>query len=490
VTQDRQNPAVVIIGAGMTGLLLVIKLRELGIRDITVLEKADRPGGTWRENTYPGITCDVPSHAYTYSFEPNPDWSHFFPPGDEIYDYFQRVFHTYGIEQCTRFNAEVTHCDYAADREQWTVTTVDGARYRADLLFSATGLLHQLHLPDFPGQEKFQGAIFHSARWNHDIPLAGKRIGIIGTGSSATQIVAALAEDPSKHITVFQRTPQWIVPLPDRAFTDAEKDRFRRRPRRMQRIRRAYQLLYSQGTAALTDDGWGGRLRHRLMSWNARRYLRRAVPDPALRAKLTPDYLLGCKRVVINERFYPALQEPNCRLVTSGIQGFERTGLRTADGELHALDVIVLATGFDAAAFMRPITMTGRDGVTIEQAWQQKISAYRSLLIPGFPNFFVMLGPNSPIGNQSVIDIAEHQTDYALRLVRLWQDGVLPSIEVTPAAQQRWRDTIRERMRHTVWTSGCRSWYLDADGEALSWPDTWKRWVAMMADVQLEDLVH
>jgi cation diffusion facilitator CzcD-associated flavoprotein CzcO len=489
MTADRSKPSAVVIGAGMTGLLLAIRLRESGITDVTVLEKAQTLGGTWRENTYPGVACDVPSHAYTYSFEPNPDWSNHFPPGSEIQSYFHRVFDKYGLAECTRFNEPVTRCEYDAATARWHVSTAAGGHYEADLLFSATGLLHQPVYPDIDGLDSFAGAAFHSARWDHDVALEGKRIGVIGTGSSATQIVAALVDMPGTEVTVFQRTPQWIVRMDDRPFTEKEKARFRRQPFRMKLVRRISELYYYLGTVALTGDRWWHRQVHKLMSRNAHRFLEESVHDPELRAALTPDYQVGCKRVVINPKFYDAVQRPNCRLVTAPISRIEDAGPVTGDGERHALDILVMATGFDASAFTRPIEMIGRDGLDLETAWRDKQSAYRSLCIPGFPNFFMMLGPNSPIGNQSIIEIAEHQADYALQLMDAWRDGRLEVIEATPEALAHWREMIRERMRHTVWTSGCNSWYLDKDGDALSWPDSWRVWLKMMRAPRWDDFV-
>ena len=488
-TNTRKNPSVVIIGAGMTGLQLVIKLRDIGITDITVLEKTYTIGGTWRENTYPGVACDVPSHAYTYSFEPNPDWSMHFPPGAEIYQYFKKVFYKYGINFVTRFNEAVTSCVYNDSSQKWTVKSSQGNTYEADFLFSATGILHQPMLPDISGIDNFSGAKFHTSRWDHSVDLKGKRVGVIGTGSTATQVISALVNQDDIDVTVFQRTPQWLVKMDDRQFSPEEKQRFKNQPWRMKLIRKMSAIVYSLGTKALTCDSWLDKQIHKLMEWNARRYLETAVNDPVLRAKLTPAYKFGCKRVVINAKYYDAIQQPNAHLVTDAIECIETNGIRTKDGTLHELDVLVFATGFDAAAFMRPMEFVGKNGVTIEKAWQKKITAYRSMFLPDFPNFFLMLGPNSPIGNQSVIEISEHQTAYVLQLIKKWQDGQLSTIQVKPEAVEKWRAMIKERMGHTVWVSGCNSWYLDADGDALSWPDTWQNWAALMKNVNTDDLV-
>ncbi len=485
----KENPSVVIIGAGMTGLLLVIKLRELGITNITLLEKTHTIGGTWRENTYPGVACDVPSHAYTYSFEPNPEWSMHFPPGAEIYEYFKKVFYKYGIDHCTRFNEAVTSCVYNDSSHKWTVQSALGNSYEADLLFSATGILHQPAYPDIPGLQAFAGACFHTACWDHSVDLKGKRIGVIGTGSTAAQVIPSLVDMPGTDVTVFQRTAQWLVKMDDRRFSEDEKQRFKRQPWRMKVIRRLSALVYSLGTQALTGDSWLDKQIQKLMGWNARHYLQGAIVDPQLCAKLTPNYKFGCKRVVISAKYYDAIQQPNAHLVTDGIEKIEAGGVRTKDGKLHELDVLVLSTGFNPAAFMRPMEFIGKNGVSIEQAWAKKISAYRSMFLPDFPNFFLMLGPNSPIGNQSVIEISEHQTEYLLQLVKRWQRGELPVIQVKPEAMERWRNAIKQRMGKTVWVSGCNSWYLDADGDALAWPDSWRNWKAAMAVPDLGDFV-
>lgn len=488
MTTARKNPKVVIIGAGMTGILLAVKLKEAGTTDITVLEKAGSIGGTWRENTYPGVACDVPSHAYTYSFAPNPGWSSHFPAGAEIHAYFQSVIERFDVARYIRYNEPVTACEYSDADGRWQVTSNKGS-YEADLLFSATGILHQPAIPEFPGIETFAGDCFHTARWDHSVELTGKRIGVIGTGSTACQVIPELVGMAGTEVTVFQRTPQWTAFMENREFADWEKERFAKQPWRMKLIRKLSEFVYSRGTAALAGDSAIDRLTHKIMAWNARKTIRDAIEDPALREKLTPDYVFGCKRVVITSKFYDAIQQPNAHLVTDGIEQFEQNGVRTSDGTLHELDIVVMATGFDPKAFMRPMEFIGSDGLNIEQAWEKKITAYRSMFLPGFPNFFLMLGPNSPIGNQSVIEISEIQTRFALQLIRDWQEGKLERIEASSAAVENWAAMIKAKMQGTVWASGCDSWYLDADGDALTWPFTWKKWVAMMQSPDYKDFV-
>lgn len=483
MTGDRKNPKVVIIGAGMTGMCLVVKLREAGIRDITVLEKAETIGGTWRENTYPGVACDVPSHAYTYSFEPNPDWSDFFAGGAEIYKYFEKVYYKYGINHCTHLNEAVTSCVFNDDSETWTVKTSQDKTYEADLLFSATGILHKPAYPDIEGLDSFKGVMMHSARWDHSVDMKGKKIGVIGNGSSAVQFIPELINTPGTDVTVFQRTPQWLVKTENKHYSEEDKMRFRKKPFRMNLIRKISLTIFEQGTTALTGDSWWDRQMHRLFAWNSKRYLQNEIKDPVLREKLTPKYKFGCKRVVMNGSFYPAIQKPNAHLVTDGIDHIEEGGVVTKDGKKHELDVLILGTGFDPAAFMRPMEFLGRNGLSIDDAWSKKLQAYRSLCIPEFPNFFLMLGPNSPIGNYSVIAMSEIQADYCLKLIKLWQENQLKTIETTPQAVEGWRALLKSKMGHTVWASGCQSWYLDADGDPLTWPDKWKNWVKMMEDV-------
>ena len=483
--QRRQSPTVLIIGAGMTGILLAIRLREAGINRVILLEKGASVGGTWRENSYPGVACDVPGHAYTYSFEANPNWSRFFAPGAEIHRYFIDVAHKYGIHPLIRFNEAAIACHY--ENGVWRVETSNGDTLQADLLYAATGMLHQPLVPDFPGLDGFEGISMHSAQWDHSVELAGKRIGVIGTGSSGAQLAPELIALPGTEVSVFQRTPHWVIKVADKPYSEADRQRFIARPAAMQRVKKLALFIYAHGTTVLTGDGPLHRLAHRAMAGNARRYLRRSVKDPVLRAKLTPSDTFGCKRVVMNATFYDAIQQPNAQLVTAAIEQFEKGGIRTADGGFHPLDVAVFATGFDPTAYMRPMTFFGRGGLSIEEAWQSKIGAYRSMFVPGFPNFFLMLGPNSPIGNNSVIAMSEVQAAFALKMVQHWQAGRIETIEARPEAMQDWNAMLREKMAHTVWASGCQSWYLDSDGDPLTWPDSWKSWVVAMQEPLLTD---
>ena len=482
--QTLRNPSVVVIGAGMTGILLGIKLREAGITDVTILEKADKVGGTWRENTYPGVACDIPAHMYTYAFEGNPEWGHRFAHGDEIQAYFEKISRKYGVTGQVRFNEAVEACHYRDGR--WYLTTSQGNHLEADFVIAATGILHHPAYPDIKGLEDFQGAMFHTARWDHSVDLQGKRVGIIGTGSTAAQVISEISTTAGE-LTIFQRTPQWILNVPDKHYTESEKARLRGNQPLMDKLRERYAwLIRNTFTEAVSSGGW----RHKLLSWRVKRHLRNSVRDPDLRARLTPDYKVGCKRLIVSSTFYEAVQRPNVHLETNGIDHLEAGGVVTRDGKLHELDVLVLATGFHPFNFMRPMELTGRDGLSIDQAWANKVQAYRSVCLPGFPNFFLMLGPNSPVGNYSVIAMSEVQGNYVLKLIDRWRRGLLPSVEASAEAMRRYNAYLKQGMGSTAWAGGCQSWYLDADGDPALWPYSWKQWVQEMAEPELADFVR
>lgn len=476
-----KNPSVAVIGAGMTGILLAIKLREAGINDITILEKADKLGGTWRENTYPGLACDVPAHMYTYSFQGNPEWEHRFAHGDEIQAYFEKVAGDYNVTEQIRFNEAVDESHYQ-DR-QWHLVTSKGNKLVVDFVIAATGILHHPAYPDIDGIDSFKGDMWHTARWNHDVDLAGKRVGIIGTGSTAAQIISEIS-DKVGHLTVFQRTPQWIFSIPDKEYTEDDKTRLRGNQKLMSKLSARYAfVMRNTFTAAVT----GNKLAHGIVSWMTKRNLRKSVRDPELRAKLTPDYKVGCKRLIFSSTFYGAMQRDNVYLETTGIDRIIENGVVVQGGEEHELDVLILATGFKPFNFMRPMDLTGRDGLSIDEAWSKKIQAYRSLCIPGFPNFFLMLGPNAPIGNYSVIAMSEVQTQYLLKLIDHWRQGTLETVEATEEAKVRYNEHIKAGMGKTVWVGGCQSWYLDADGDPALWPYSWDQWVKELEEPDLDD---
>lgn len=477
----RRNPRVIVIGAGMSGLLAAIRLHEAGIDDVLVCEKASRLGGTWRDNRYPGLSCDVPAHMYTYSFEPNPDYSRRYASGAEINAYFERVAHKYNLLRDIRFDCEIVRGEYRDSR--WTLTTAEGERLEADFVIGATGVLHHPSWPDIPGLADFQGACFHTARWDESVDLRGKRVGLVGTGSTAVQIVPEVQKLAAR-LHLFQRTPQWIFPLPNRAYGERARARLRRHPWLAGWLRGAYSKLFEWTFARAVV---GNKALLGFIAWMCRYHLESKVRDPVLREKLRPAYQAACKRLIFGTGFYEALQQPNAELVTAGIERVEPTGVRTADGRLHELDVLVLATGFQAHAFMRPMELVGEKGLTLAEAWADGARAYRSVALPGFPNFFMLIGPNSPIGNYSLITIAELQVDYVMQLIELWRSGRADAIAPREEPTRRFNEALRAAMPGTVWVTGCKSWYLDDHGHPAMWPWSFERFRAEMAHPQLAE---
>ncbi|MGR8918422.1 MAG: flavin-containing monooxygenase [Gammaproteobacteria bacterium] len=477
---ENKDIRIIIIGAGMAGILTGIRLREYGYNNFVIYEKSDRVGGTWRENTYPGLACDVPAHLYTYSFEPNPDWSHTFAPGAEIQAYFEGVADKYDIKRMVRFNEEIPHCEFRGGR--WHVRTSLGREDEAEVLIAATGVLHHPHVADLPGLDSFAGACFHSAQWDHSVPLEGKRVGVVGTGSTAIQITTALV-DKVAHFDLFQRTPQWIMPIEDRAYTEAEKQKFREDRTAVEAYRAELDRDFQHFANAVIDAD------SREMAEIEQACLdnlEQNVRDPELREKLRPNYRAACKRLIFSEDFYEKIQHPNAELVTAGIKQVEPGGVRTTDGVLHELDVLVMATGFRADSFIRPTTVLGRGGVNLDDVWADHPVAYLSISIPEFPNFFMLNGPNGPVGNFSLIQIAESQVSYILQLIGQLRAGECSEISASARATADFESTRTEAAKKSIWATGCKSWYLDKHGVPASWPWTPSRFFEEMASPNLE----
>lgn len=480
-TATQRGLRIVVMGAGMAGILAGIKLLEAGRRNFVIYEKADRIGGTWRENTYPGLTCDVPSHAYTYSFEPNPDWSRHLPPGAEIQEYFERTVDKYGVREFIRFNTEIVRCEFRDGA--WDLESRDGLRDRADVVIAATGVLHHPNIPDIPGLDRFQGAWFHTARWDHSVPLDGRRVGIIGNGSTGVQIVSALVGRAAK-VSHFQRTAQWIMPVENGFFTEEQKQAFRNDPELLRYMQNEPQYLANvkRFTDAIINVDSPEMAE---IEAAVRDNLERSVADPVLREKLRPNYRAACKRLIFSPDYYQAIQQPTAELVTEGIECIEEKGVRTRDGRLHELDVLALATGFKADMFMRPMRVTGRDGVRLDEFWAKRPKAYLAVSMPGFPNLFMLNGPTGPVGNFSLIDIAERQWAYIEQLIaRLERDA--REVSVTPQAMEEYEARRIDAAGRTIFASGCRSWYLDAEGVPASWPWSYQDFADAMAAPKLE----
>lgn len=469
-----------VIGAGMAGILAAIKLRERGI-DVTVFEKGDSVGGTWRENTYPGLACDVAAHWYTYSFARNPEWDNLMAPGPKIRDYFEGVARDRGILPLIRFGEEVTRLDHRDGG--WQLETATGHRDRFDLVIAATGVLHHPNIPHFDGIESFEGSVFHSARWDHDVPLDGKRIGVVGNGSTAAQLLTSLVPRAA-HFCLFQRTPQWVMARPNPAYSEEEKALFRADPAALDRLVDELRSKTLDGYARAVIDADSPELAaiERLCQENLD-----TVADPGLRARLTPNYRAACKRLVMSDGFYEAIQQPNAELVTSPIERIEPKGVRTADGVLHALDILVLATGFHVDRFIRPARVTGRGGIALDQAWAEGPEAYLSVTMPDFPNFFLLNGPNSPFGNFSAIETSERQIGYIMQLVDGIRRGDYREVSATPDALRRFEEERREAGMKTVWVTGCDSWYLDKKGVPASWTFSFERFVQETTAPKMQD---
>lgn len=462
-----RQPRIVVIGAGMAGIATAYTLQRNGFTDFVVLEKGSEVGGVWHWNRYPGLTCDVPSQIYQYGFAPKPDWSRLWATGDEIRRYHRDIVDRFGLDTHLRLNTEVTGAHY--DRGSWTVTTADGVTRHADFVICATGVLHHPFTPDIPGRDTFAGPVVHTARWDPQLQTAGARIAVVGTGSTGVQVVSALQPD-AQRVVHFARSAQWILWAPMSL----------RQPRALAAVWRRWpalldftfdRLQWASNILAdiVTTPSW----RRRAVQAYARACLRVQVRDRRLRARLTPDYQPLCKRQVVSGDYYRAITAPNTDLVSEAITEMTPTGIRTADGTHHEVDVVVLATGFHAHKYMLPMSVTGRDGVTLDDAWVKGPRAYRMTAIPGFPNLFTVLGPNSPTGSIPLQYSAELSARYIVSWLRRFRAGELDEVEVTEAATDEFNAAVADALGPTVWNTGCNSWYRTADGTIDLWP--WDR---------------
>lgn len=458
---------VAIVGTGFSGIAMAYYLERAGIDSFVLLEKADDVGGTWRENTYPGAACDVPSHLYSFSFEPKADWTHAFSPQPEIRDYLRHCARKYGVYEHGRFGAKVVGATFDEAAGKWIVRTGDGRSVRARSLVLGNGALHIPQLPDIPGRDTFEGASWHSAKWRHDYALEGKRVAVIGTGASSIQFVPQIAPRVSE-LHLFQRTPPWIVPRPDRAFSEREKAAFARSPALAKAYRALIYLELEVRAYGFVKNPGVLRLLQHLAKW----HLRRSVRDPALREKLLPTYTMGCKRILLSNDYLPALALPNVELVTDPIAAIEPRGVRTRDGHLREVDAIVYGTGFNVSEYLVPIDLVGAGGRRLADASRSAPETYLGITAAGFPNLFLLMGPNTGLGHNSMIFMIEAQARYATQAVELLRARHARSLEVRRAVQDAFGVEVRERMKRTVWqTGGCHSWYQGADGHIPTlWP--------------------
>lgn len=469
-----------IVGAGMSGILMGIRLKQAGYTDFTIVEKASSIGGTWRDNSYPGLHCDVPSHHYRYSFEPYADWSETFSGGPEIRAYLERTTVKYGIMPHIKFDCAAVSAEW--DGSRWHVVLGTGERVEADVLIAATGVLHVPVLPNIAGLESFEGASFHTTRWDHSLPIGDKRVGMIGTGSTSVQITCALAGNVGQ-LKIFQRTAQWVAKVENPTITEEQKLLYRQSPELMDEQYQAIldqTILQTDGAIMANDPVARAELEKNVGDNLA------TVRDPVLREKLTPDYRVGCKRLIMSPSFYEAVQDPTVDVVTDAIDHIEPKGVVTADGKLHELDVLVLATGFDPSAYIRPMKLTGADGHSLDEVWAKRPIAYRSMAVPHMPNFFLIEGPFSPVGNLSLFLISEWQVEYIMKCIDLIQDrgiAISPRADITEALIDRYREGAKQ----TIWaTGGCHSWYQDEEGVPIIYPfpaDEFRREVKEQPDL-------
>lgn len=464
-TAPSQQPSVLIVGGGFGGIGLALELKRAGFHDFTILEKADEVGGVWRENTYPGAGCDIPSPYYSFSFEPNPRWPARYSLQPEIHAYIKRVVAKYDLAPHIRFGAEVASAVFDEPRGRWHVETTSGDVHEATVFVPALGQLSRPAWPDIPGRDTFTGHTFHSAHWDHDHDLRGKRVAVIGTGASAIQFVPHI-QSQAAELTLFQRSAPHIVPKPDRQYAPWHHRLFQALPA-SQTLERL--VFWSTGEVS-TLGLHGNRPIAKSIAWAAKTHLARQVADPVLRAKLTPDYQIGCKRVLFANNYYPAVAQPNVRVETERITEITPAGVRTADGVEHAADVIIYGTGFAATDFLGGLDVHGLHGRALCDAWSKGARAYLGLTVPGFPNLFCMYGPNTNLGAGSIIYMIERQARYIRQAVEHLSRPGVSYVDVLPEVEAEYDEEVQRRLAKSVWTT-CASWYRQDDGRvSTNWP--------------------
>jgi cation diffusion facilitator CzcD-associated flavoprotein CzcO len=463
--------AVAIVGAGFSGLGMAIRLRQAGIDDFVVLERAGEVGGTWHYNSYPGCQCDIPSHLYSFSFALNPDWSRTYSTQPEIWRYLRRTADEHGVVPHLRLGHELLQASWDEQERVWRLDTSQG-EFRARFLVMAPGGLSEPRLPDIPGLERFEGAAFHSAQWDHSHGLAGRRVAVIGTGASAIQIVPKIQSEVER-LYVFQRTPPWVVPHTDRPVSRFEKRLYRALPFTQRLMRSAIYWLRE----ALVPGFTRNRKLVRPLQRIARRHLERQVADPELRRKLSPSYTIGCKRILLSSDYYPSLNEPNVEVVTDGVSEIRANSIVDAAGAEHDVDTIVFGTGFHVTDMPFAALVRGREGSLLADVWDGSPQAYLGTTVAGFPNMFTMIGPNTGLGHNSIVFMAEAQITYVMDCLRTVARENLETVEVRAEVQDSYNRELQAELRDTVWTAGgCSSWYIDAKGRCTTiWPDfTWR----------------
>ncbi len=476
-SQDRKRsgPRIAILGAGFSGMGMAIRLRQEGFDNFIIYEKADEVGGTWRENRYPGVACDVPSHLYSFSFEPNPNWSRRYSSGEEIWDYMKRCAQKYDLYRSIKFQKTVSAIRH--DGREWRIEFADGAVETADFVISGLGGLHVPNIPDIPGKDEFKGPIFHTAQWRDDVELSGKRVAIVGSAASAVQVIPEIV-DKVAYLDVYQRTPNWVLPRHSYGYPNWLRGVFAAAPL----IARAYRAFYFNMLE------WRFLAFHKSENYMKstvrkmfEKQLREQVPDSDLREKLTPDYPVGCKRILISDDYLPSIQRNNVELVTEGIEAVTASGVKTRDGCERAADVLVMATGFKVFDILDSIDVIGPTGASLRDSWKDGVKAHRTIAAPGFPNFFLLLGPNSGLGHNSVILMIEAQVNYVIELVRRAGEGGL--IAPTEGAASAYDHRIQQDLKDRVWAASCGAWYVDDSGRNFTlYPDNVRAFIKEMRE--------
>jgi cation diffusion facilitator CzcD-associated flavoprotein CzcO len=464
---SRDRPSVAVVGGGFGGVGAAVMLKREGYEAVTVFEKGERVGGVWQHNTYPGAACDIPSHLYEYSFAPN-SWSRRYSPGAEIRAYVEGVARRFGVLDRVRTGVEVKGARWDEEEGRWRLETSAGT-HEADFLLTACGQLSVPKVPPIPGLEDFEGPAFHTAEWRHDVALAGKRVAVVGTGCSAIQVVPAIQPEVAR-LDVYQRSPGWTFPKGDREYSPLERTLYKRFPA-LRRLDRASVYAFNEfGAAAMTSQRWLLPVLRAI----ARRQINSAIADPELRRKVTPTDEVGCKRIMLTDEWYPTLAEPNVELIDAGVESVTASGIRDAAGTERPADAIVLATGFASHDFVAPMEIAGRGGRTLAEAWGKVPRAYLGLTVPGFPNMFLLYGPNTNGGTGSVVNTLECGIGHVLAALREVEATGAERIEVRPEAAEEFDRELRAALAKTVWHSGCSNWYVDENGnDPSNWPWTW-----------------
>ncbi|HEX7671240.1 MAG TPA: NAD(P)/FAD-dependent oxidoreductase [Polyangiaceae bacterium] len=457
---------IAIIGAGIAGLCMGIRLKRAGIESFTIYEKASKVGGTWRENRYPGSGCDVPSHLYSFSFEPNPDFSRVYSPQPEIERYLDHCADKYGILPHVRFDTEIASAVFHEESNTWKIRTTAGEEIRADILVTGTGQLNRPSVPSFPGLAEFRGTAFHSALYRSDHDLAGRRVAVIGNGASAIQLVPRIANQAAR-LLVFQRTPNWLLPRNDRVYGPRARSVLRRLPSLLYLYRALIFFLCEGRFFVLRDTGVRARMQE-----VSKQFMESQVREPVLRAQLTPTYPMGCKRILISDDYYPTLERPNVELITDAIERFSPEGVVTAGGREHPVDTVIFATGFESTSFLAPMEIRGRGGRRLSEAWVDGAEAYLGIAVAGFPNLFLLYGPNTNLGHNSIIFMIECQVDYVLKCLELLEPhgerAAGATLEVRPEAMRLYNEQLQRDLQETAWGEGCTSWYKTAAGKVTN----------------------